>query len=346
MSAAEPVRATTTTTVFGLDVHSSEPLLLLEGALGALTGRSLELSIVPAEATVRPWPQSAEIVCQQRQRDGAVNFQIEADGDAGYLIWGPTYGRHILSADGTRALCAPEGHAAAAWQRLLIAQVLPFAALLHGLEVLHASAVVYEGRAVALLGPSRAGKTSVAVELCRRGACFLADDVLALERAGEELIGYPGTPVAGVDHVEARRLERDAAHNGSSDEEPPSEARAAEARGRREPERPLHGTVATNERERLVRMHPTTQPAPLAALFLLERRLDGPAQPHFAPLRDGTPLLAATFNTVLTAPERLRQLLEICALAARRRVERVQVGPAVDASQLAQAVLERIGEPV
>jgi hypothetical protein len=307
-------------TVFGLDVRAEEPLLLLADTPVAPTGRELELSLAAGDGAKHPWPESAETVCDQRERDGGICFRIEADPVAGYLIWGPAYGRHFLSADGRRALCAPDGLPAQTWQRLLIAQVLPFAAVLRGLEVLHASAVVHEGHTIAFLGPSRAGKTSLALELCRRGATFLADDVLALERAGEELLGHPGAPIAGLDHDEARRLERDGT-NG-------------------------HETIAANDRERLVRMRGAEHPAPLGALLLLERRRDGPSRPHFEPLAGGAPLLAGTFNSVLTTPERLRGLLDICALATRRRVERILLGPDVDASQLAEAVLERLGGQV
>jgi hypothetical protein len=339
MGAPTTVCATARATVFGLDVHSAEPLLLLQGAPGIASGRRLELELVGPDAAEPPWPQSAEIVCDQRERDGAVSFQIEADREAGYLIWGPAYGRHILSADGTSLLCAPVGCAAAAWQRLLVAQVLPFAALLHGLEVLHASAVVHEGRAIALLGPSRAGKTSLALELCRRGASFLADDVLALERAGERLLGHPGTPVAGIDHAEVQRLAHDATAPPDEPEEDPTPGAVPVAAGAPA----LAGAIATNDRELIVRMTGAGQPAPLGALFLLERRADGPARAAFEPLTDGMPLLAATFNTVLTGPARLRELLEICALAARGRVERVRAGPALDAAGLAEAILERLG---
>lgn len=307
-------------TVFGLDVHTAEPLALLDGAPAAATGRTLELALAGDERTADFWPLSAAIVCDQREHDGAVSFRIEADPSAGYLIWGPAYGRHRLSADGRRALCLPTGLAPAAWQRLLVAQVLPFAAVLRGLEVLHASAVVHDGGAIAFLGPSRAGKTSVALELARRGAAFLADDVLALERAGEQLLCHPGTPVAGLDHAEALRLRGNDGGNGSAYE-----------------------TIASNERERLVRMRGAAHPAPLHALFLLARHRDGPREPRFEPLADGAPLLAGTFNSVITSPERLRALLEICALAARGRVERIELGPDVDAALLAEAVLERLG---
>jgi hypothetical protein len=311
-------RAGTRATVFGLDVSANVHLPFLQHAPATPTGHRLEISVVAGAATP-DWPDSAELVCDQREPDGTVSFRIEAHPEAGYLIWGPAHGSHLLSPDGQRALCIPGGCTADAWQRLLIAQVLPFAALLRGLEVFHASAVISDGGAVALVGPSRAGKTSVAVDLCRRGASFLADDVLAVERAGEELLGHPGIPVAGLDHAEARRLE--------------------------EAGDPLRGeVVAINARERLVRVRGTAAPAPLSALFFLDRRPDTFGRPRFEPAVNAQSLLSATFNSVLASPERLRGLLEVCALAARRRVERILVGPDASASDVGAAVIRRLGE--
>ncbi len=319
-SAPTPI-GSTAATVFGLDVRADAHLPFLAGARAEPTGRGLALSVLPGPAPESSWPDAAEVVCDHREPDGAVSVRIEAHPEAGYLIWGPAYGRHILTADGRRALCAPGGCAADWWQRLLIAQVLPFAALLHGLEVLHASAVVVDGRAVAFVGPSGAGKTSVALALSRLGAGFLADDVLVLERAEEELMGHPGTPVAGLDRAEAQRLER--AGSGVHEGE----------------------IVASNPRERIVHVHGVAAPAPLMALFFLDRRAHGPRQARFEPTADARALLSATFNSVLRGPERLRGLLDVCALLARRRVERVQCGPDVDAAQLADAVMQRLGAP-
>jgi hypothetical protein len=259
-------------------------------------------------------------VCDERQPDGSVIFRIEADPVAGYLISGPEYGVHLLSGDGKRLHCIPGERPDEAWQRLLIAQVLPFAALLQGLEVFHASAVVRGGAAIAFLGPSRSGKTSLALELCRRGASFLADDVLAIESRVEQLLAHPGTAVAGVDRAQ---VSTEAKTDGVSYEE----------------------VLAINDRERLVRMQQGDDPALLTALFFLDRRADGPERPAFEPTTDARQLLAATFNFVLATPERLRGLLEVCALAARLRVERITIGPATDSRHLSAAVEERLSSP-
>jgi hypothetical protein len=307
-------------TAFGLDVQTRAPVRLLRGARAAPTGRALELIVDEHETRAKHWPDGAELVCDQREVDGSVSFRIEHDARAGYLIEGPAYGASILELDGRRVRCMPEGRADHSWQRLLIAQVLPFAAILQGLEALHASAVVTKLGAIALSGPSRVGKTTLALELCRRGARFLADDVLALECTGGQLLGHPGSPVAGLAHAEARRLE--SARTQLSAE-----------------------LLAVNAREQLVAMRAARGPAPLAALFFLERRSAAPAAPRFEVVTEPRTLLAATFNTVLIEPARLRALLELCAVISTRRVERVVIGPRTGVEQLAAAIEQRIGVP-
>jgi hypothetical protein len=307
-------------TAFGLDVHCAIPLSFLQGTSADPTGRKLSVSVQAPEAGKLPWPESAELACKELQPDGSEVFRIESHPEAGYLIAGPEYGANLLSSDGRSLRCAPEDHPEGAWQRLLVAQALPFAALLHGLEVLHASAVVRDETAVAFLGPSRSGKTSLALELCNRGACFLADDVLAVESRGQELIAHPGTAVAGVDRDRPEPLR---ATNVDSPEE----------------------LVAINARERLLRMQSASNPRPLSALFFLDRRADGPERPRFETAADAQMLLAATFNFVLATPQRLRGLLDVCAHAARLRVERIITGPDSDTAEVGTAVERRLSSP-
>jgi hypothetical protein len=256
------------------------------------------VEIALADSSDGLWPGDGELISDQRlPDDGGVNFQIEHSAEHGYRIWGPTYGTHVLSADGRRLRGAPGEGGLAAWQRLLIAQALPFAAVLQGLEVLHASAIAVADGAIAFAGLSGSGKTSLALDLCRHGAEFLADDVVALE-LGEELLVHPGAPVAGVVRDEGETIER---------------------------------------------VSPRLTPAPLRRVFLLERGPEGPPEPSFEPTVEAQELLASTFNLVLADPARLARLLDVCARAAAGVVERIQVGPAVDAGQLGAAVRERIG---
>lgn len=296
------------TTVFGLDVLSRAPLTLL-GESARRAGRPLELEIVDGSA-LSEWPVSAERVSDERASDGQPIFSIEAHPDAGYLISGPEYGSHRLTHDGQSLSCFPESHPEDCWQRLLVAQALPFAALLAGLEVLHASAVVHERGVIALIGPSGIGKTSLAVELCRRGSRFFADDVLALEATDKGLTAHPGTAVASIEPRAVGHLE------------------------------PAHAedVLASNSRERLVRIDGVRDPLPLAGMLFLDRRLDGPDVPVFEEVTDVRMLLAATFNLVLRTPTRLRGLLDVCALAARLPVRRVVLGDKTSVAQLGDAV--------
>lgn len=307
----------TRATVYGLDVRADRPLSFLETATAKPTGRGIEVSIGAGDSGDLGWPEAAELISDQRLPDGGVSFQIERNEEAGYRIWGPAYGASVLSSDGHRLWGALGSDGIGAWQRMLIAQVLPFAAVLQGLEVLHASAVAIDGGAVAFGGHSGSGKTSLALALCRRGADFLTDDVLALERAGDDLIGHTGAPVAGVDHAEAERLRGAGVGAGEA--------------------------LAANARERVERVAVSAEPAPLRALFLIDRRLDGPARPRFEPVTDPRELLAATFNFVLAMPRRLEGLLHASALIARDHAERIVAGPATDATELAAAVERRIG---
>jgi hypothetical protein len=312
--AKEPV-ARTRATAFGVDVWSDAPLAFLAGARAQATGRTLELDCRAGGVRSLGWPSEAELISEQREPDGAINFRIESHPDRGYLISGPRYGAQLVFPDGRRLVSVEGKDGWQASQRLLIAQGLPFAAVLHDLEVFHASAVVIDGHAVALAGPSRAGKTSVAVELCRAGASFLADDVLVLERHRGELLAHPGSPVAGIAD--------------------PAEDVASEGVAR---------VLATDSRERIVQMLTSVRPAPLTSIFFIDRRADGPARAEFAQLDAAGTLLAATFNFVLSTPKRLTSLLDVCALAARQRVELVRVGPGVSVRDLADAVAGRVGE--
>jgi hypothetical protein len=285
-------------TMFGLDVWGNGAMPSLGSTAAEATGRRLELSFEGGADERLGFPTSARPISDERGPGGELVFQIERDEAAGYLIWGPRYGANLLGRGADSVLCRPGEGGLDAWLRLFVAQVLPFAAVVRGLEVLHASAVVVDGRAVVLAGRAGAGKSATAAALRRRGAAFLADDVVALEGKGEALIAHPGAPFQ----------------------------------------------TAPGDREALVPAGPVTGPAPLGALFFLDRRRDGPPEPRFEPVVDPKLLLAATFNMVLVSAARLQALLEISAAIAEHRGERVVAGPGADPDRIAAALAERIGD--
>ncbi len=70
------------------------------------------------------------------------------------------------------------------------------AVLLHqrGLMVLHASAVVIGGQAVAFLGDKGAGKSTFAAFLQNRGHTLLTDDLVPIKFVGDKAFAVPGFP--------------------------------------------------------------------------------------------------------------------------------------------------------
>jgi hypothetical protein len=305
----------TQSTVFGLDVRCEEALAFLGDGVAAPTGREVMVTLLEEGAEVG-LSGAAERLADERGPDREVVFQIDRHAD-GYRLGGPRYGETTLNGTGSRARGAPGDGGPEEWQRFLVAQVLPFAAVLQGLEVLHASAVSIAGEAVAMVGLSGAGKTSVALALSREGGEFLADDVLAVERRGERILCHPGAPMAGLESREEERL-RDAGGVGLD-------------------------TLAVNARESVVRVPTAARPVPLAAVFVLDRRPDGPAEPSFEALDGARLLLGSSFNLVLKDKRRLERLLDLFALVSRGRVERIRTDRELDATALAASIAARLG---
>jgi hypothetical protein len=132
--------------------------------------------------------------------DGAAFAMLESlDGD---LLF--AYGRKALfhlSADHSTLRYAVGGEAGRAWQRVLLDTVLWTVSLLHGFELLHASAVTTDHGLIALVARTGGGKSSLAAEFLRRGAALFSDDIVALDHAGGEVIAHPGPPLMNLPRV-------------------------------------------------------------------------------------------------------------------------------------------------
>jgi hypothetical protein len=113
--------------------------------------------------------------------------------------WGDTlftYGaraRYLLDAARGTLRCAP-AQDGLHWQQTLLARVLPNVAIECGYEALHASAVESPVGVVAIAAPSGMGKTTLAIELTRRGWPLVTDDVLVLEDKPQCIRAHPGAP--------------------------------------------------------------------------------------------------------------------------------------------------------
>ncbi len=102
-----------------------------------------------------------------------------------------------LDAEGATLLHAAGEDAVAGW-RTVLDSVIFSVALLHGLEALHAGAVVSGDGAIAIAAATGGGKSTLLASLLANGFELLADDVVALETDGELVLGHPGPPLMTV----------------------------------------------------------------------------------------------------------------------------------------------------
>jgi hypothetical protein len=252
--------------------------------------RHIELTLRDADNANATWPaRSASRTFELRDGHRRIIFTIDHEPHAGYRVWIAGLGQCLIGPRGDRVVCSP-ARGRDRWH-LLIGQGLPIAAALHGLEVLHASAVCFGSSAVAFVAPSGTGKTSLALHLLAHGAAFLADDVVALEADGEELLAHPGI---GLAH--APSTEREALASAGVQIRWPGAA----------------------GRKRRVTVPLPDAPAPLRIVYFLERTRAVSAT-EIVPIDPPDPrvLLGATFVSHVPTAARLITQLDICSRIAR-----------------------------
>ena len=114
---------------------------------------------------------------------------------SGYLLRFPDLGDFLVSADGTSVRCYP--HAATPIEtirHLFLDQVFPLVLSRQGRLVIHASAVLTPSGAVAFIGSTGQGKSTLALSFATQGFPFLADDCLVLDEDHGQLIAVPSYP--------------------------------------------------------------------------------------------------------------------------------------------------------
>ena len=299
---------------FGVRVESSFAIPELPSADGWNGLRPTRVGLEDARRLANDWrARQAQRLVERRYPDGRPMMVVERD-DRGYHVWAPRFGRHVVDADGGRVRSALPRVSPWRWERLLFAQVLPLVAALRGRELLHASAVSLGGGAIAFVGLSGAGKSSVAAHLVARGASLVTDDVLAMsiESQTADVLAYPGTMLTGLDPRELARMT---------------------AAGRA-----LLGERLGTSDKTYRAVPVVAAPLPFSALYFLDRH-DGRSIAIGACEELGPRLLGSRFLSYLDSRAQLLRHLDVCAQIAEAVPSyTVMVSDGAGASDVAAAV--------
>ena len=308
---------------FGIAVHGAFTAPGLPRATGPAAGPATHVEIVNAgDIDARCAGAPATRLLEERFDDAPEAARsIDHHSGAGYRLFARGFGLALVAEDGSRVWCAPPDDEPWSWQRFLVGRILPWTAVLLGREGFHAGAVVVGGGAVALVGATGAGKSSLTAHMLLGGARFLTDDVLAVDNDDGAPRAHPGAAILSMRHAERTAM--------------------GDERWRR------LGTLLGDSGKLYVEVPRADAPAPLRALYFMAP--GSPGDPPVAPLRrrDFRLLLGSTFNESLQSPQRLRRQFELCAdIAAQVPMFDVSVAPGTDAAQLAETVLRHATEAV
>jgi hypothetical protein len=303
---------------FGLRIEGPFPAPGLWTDAATAARRRVSLGIVPPAALAQSWPEcGGEPLLRLPVGDHGPILAIDEHPERGYLLRVDGFGDYLIAGDGRRVLLTPGPVECWRWQRLLTAQVLPIAALVQGLELFHASAVQLDGRVLAFAGGSGAGKTTLAARVMLGDATFVSDDVLALERVGDEVIAHPGPALMNLRESTRRFL-------------------SAHERKR------LGVEIGRDDAGARLLVRREAQALPLHAIYLLRRTSSRNDRVRVVRLSAPSPaeLLGAGFGAVIRTRARLVRRLDLCARIARHTAvfaleAPVETGPEV----LAEAVL-------
>ena len=188
----------------------------------------------------------------------------------------------------------------------LLGPVMGFLLRLRGMTSLHASAVAVDSRAIALVGPPGAGKSTTAASFARRGYPVVSDDIVPLVDHGRAFSVQSGYPCVCLWPESVETL------YGSSDSLP---------------------LLTPTWNKRYLPLEDSSHrfqldPMPLAAVYLLGDRAQGAGRPfaHPVPAADGLiSLIANTYmNYLPDANARVREFELLGRLAGTVPIRRVQ----------------------
>ena len=170
--------------LWGHHIVSEIDLGELEESQSPCTSQSplpeLHCKLLPYEGPAAP----GETTLVEYRRDDGVLWLAYLKCDEGYVAWFPELCTFRILPKKMRIECLPvPGTASATITHLLLDHSIPrFLSLQPGYLVIHASAVLVDGQAVAIFGQSGEGKSTLATYLASNGLSLLTDDCLIMRR--------------------------------------------------------------------------------------------------------------------------------------------------------------------
>ena len=183
--------------------------------------------------------------------DGTVWTEFHRSAD-GYLLRFPDLADFEVSADGSAVIAHPAIDTdEVTLEHLYINQLVPLALSRQGRPAFHASVVTVPGGAVAFLGKTGMGKSTLAASFALDDAQFLTDDALIVDESGETCLALPshGSLRLWDDSVDALVGDKT----------------------------PTAGAISYSSKTRLLAgdgLSHRNEPVPLLAAYLLERGLE------------------------------------------------------------------------
>jgi len=294
---------------YGLGVWASQPLSRLEGCPGT---HQVDLTVWLQQscgALVASGPSVRWFTSEECHPDGRPMLAIDrVHGDL--WLWSYAFGLEFVIDHVGREVWAT-------WTNdftiddvssYLLGPLMGFILRLRHRVSLHASAMVVDGRAVAIVGPPGAGKSTTAAAFGFLGYPVLSDDVVPLLDDGPTLMALPGYPRV--------RLRPAAIHTLS---------RLPRAQSLL-PQDWQHGRYHFNLRDTPGGFQDDA--VPLGAVYVFEPRREEPTRPRVTPLTglDATmALVSQSFaGTVLNADMRARDFEVLSRVAMSVPVRRVE----------------------
>ncbi len=236
-------------------------------------------------------------ICAAPAGSGAWSAAALPDG-ATYLKWTNVFD-FIVSRSGRVVTCCPTGGALSTKAfHTHLGPSLSFALINLGVEPLHSTTVIVDGKAVALMGDCGYGKSSLGASFVKAGHRILTDDLLVLRPSGGTLLGYAGAPRVKLFPAIARVIF------------------GAGVRGLRLEPLSSKLIIPLNARRH------SSRPAPLSAIYVMRPPAAGRQSSRVSirrlPRRSAClELVRNTFNMAVTTPERLHRQLDQAAALAR-----------------------------